>query len=116
MMEKIDGVSIREVIMGTKDLPVSFDMDSFSQKIRSFVTKMNAAGIYHRDLSAANIMVDQDGEPWVIDFGRSKKSYPEDEDAYVFTSNASKGEKMKFTPDDKHIESVLVELKRILNN
>jgi glycosyltransferase 2 family protein len=33
------------------------------------VARLRAAGIAHRDLRRANVLVDQDGQPWVLDFG-----------------------------------------------
>jgi undecaprenyl-diphosphatase len=33
------------------------------------VARLHAAGIAHRDLRRANVLVDDDGQPWLLDFG-----------------------------------------------
>ena len=45
-------------------------------KIWEQVKLLHDANIIHRDLRAANIFLDKDNEPWIIDFGFSEASVP----------------------------------------
>ena len=45
---------------------------SFSEGVLYLVQKMHNAGVFHGDMHSENIMVDEDGNPWMIDFGKSK--------------------------------------------
>lgn len=87
-MEKINGVSIKDIISGKNDLPESFNIDTFFQELENFISKMNnEKNIYHRDIHEGNIMIDyKTGKPWVIDFGRSYKKILTDEDPYITDS------------------------------
>jgi len=42
---------------------------SFFDKITNTIKLLNKNGIYHRDLHARNIMIDKNGEPFIVDFG-----------------------------------------------
>lgn len=41
-------------------------------KILIAINHIHSVGIIHRDLKPANIMIDENGEPIIIDFGLSK--------------------------------------------
>ena len=43
-----------------------------SRKVIDMIDEMHSMGIFHGDLHSGNIMTDFEGEPWVIDFGKSK--------------------------------------------
>ena len=87
-MERINGMTLQE-IADTRTFPKGVEpknkedlkkfRDSF-QNIKKFIMEMNdKLGIYHTDLKERNIMLDQDGKWWIIDFGEAKKVYFEDE-------------------------------------
>ena len=44
---------------------------ALKQKIVNKVAKMHAAGVIHGDLHRNNIIINNKGEPWIIDFGKS---------------------------------------------
>jgi glycosyltransferase 2 family protein len=43
--------------------------DRLLAAVWSEVARLHAAGIAHRDLRRANLLMDQDGRPWLLDFG-----------------------------------------------
>jgi len=64
-MERIDGCSLEQ-------LPAHRISDSLLRRLWAEVDRMHRAGIAHRSLRAANVMVDNDGQPWLTDFGFSE--------------------------------------------
>lgn len=86
MMEKIDGVSILNILDGTESdgFPPHFDVQSFFKKLATAIEEMNSHGFFHRDLTnnAGNVMVDKDGNPWIIDFGSTVKSISTESNDY----------------------------------
>lgn len=74
-MEKVPGYSIRDIQLGNIMLPDDFDFDAVGESLGEFVTRMNEAGFYHRDLREGNIMIDPspkslaDPRAYIIDYG-----------------------------------------------
>ncbi len=74
-MEKVPGHSIRDIQLGNISLPDDFDFDAVAESLGEFVTRMNEAGYYHRDLREGNIMIDPNPKDstapraYVIDYG-----------------------------------------------
>ena len=112
MMEKVPGFSLRQIVEGGELLPEGFDFDSFSQKLISFIEEMNTKGYYHRDITVGNIMVGVDGEPWLIDFGRSKKGPGNNDDIYIQTNPQDPTSEIHFPNDQKYLHGVLAELNK----
>jgi serine/threonine protein kinase len=102
IMEGIKGISIQEALDHPEKLPRTFDKESFCESLRDFVEKMNAAGIFHRDLHTENIMVDlETGKPWIIDFGLATDSYSEN--PYLVDSAAGQ---IRFIPDEQRVRAL----------
>jgi serine/threonine protein kinase len=78
-MDRLNAVSLEDVLMGKADLPPSFEPKGFFAKIRDFLDKMHhTKNIYHRDLHQGNVMIDiKTGSPCIIDFGMAINA-PED--------------------------------------
>lgn len=82
-MEKLNAVSVRDVIQKREQMPISFDYHSFFNKLGKFLEEMHYLKVFHRDLHDGNIMIDREtGEPYVIDFGSAVRHYG-DESPYV---------------------------------
>jgi serine/threonine protein kinase len=104
IMERIQGNSIRDILEGNGSLPKDFSINIFREKISTYIEKMHKKNIYHRDLSEANIMIDENtGDPYVIDFGASVESIGED-NPYIQNSG-SKGY-IKYTEDEANLTAV----------
>lgn len=81
-MERLEAVSMRDVMDGKEPLPVAFDADVFMDRLGKYITELNMRGYYHRDLHEGNVMINKEtAVPYVIDFGYAKFS-PIAEDAY----------------------------------
>lgn len=75
-MEYIDGVSLDDRIKGEGRLTLPEAL-SITIRVLDTVQFAHEKGIYHRDIKPSNIMIDQQGQVKVIDFGIAKgKSDP----------------------------------------
>jgi undecaprenyl-diphosphatase len=63
-MERVDGSSLGR-------LPAERITDGVLQRLWTEVNRLHRAGIAHRALRAANVMVDDAGQPWLTDFSFS---------------------------------------------
>jgi serine/threonine protein kinase len=71
VMEKVHGENIEKIILGMDEdaLVPKISFEEFSKKLRDAVELFHKKGLYHNDISTRNIMVREDGEPVIIDFG-----------------------------------------------
>lgn len=76
MMERVKGSSLKDVFAGMAELPPQFDIETCFAKIERSIEEMHLAGYFHRDLTnnSGNIMIDTNGDPWIIDFGSAIRS------------------------------------------
>lgn len=73
-MQRLDAVTVEEVLSGEKPLPEHFDIESFSAQLGGFLSDIHEARIYHQDLHTGNVMIDnKTGALGVIDFGASQQ-------------------------------------------
>jgi len=69
-MERLNAVSVNDVIEGLKPMPKAFRTEVFFKELRSFFEVMHRKGVHHRDAHEGNIMIDiETGMPYVVDFG-----------------------------------------------
>ena len=67
-MEYVDGESLADIIRSRRTLPLS-DKISYLEQICAGLHFAHHAGIVHRDVKPANIMVDREGVVRILDFG-----------------------------------------------
>jgi hypothetical protein len=72
VMEFIDGESLEQLIRRRGAIPPHESIPLFKQALRG-VAAAHRAGIIHRDLKAANLMITTDGIVKVMDFGIAKR-------------------------------------------
>ncbi len=86
-MQKIDGYSIDQILKNPKfEFPPQFNIDRFFEKLVRAIVLMHEKGYYHRDLTnnAGNVIVDKEGEPWIVDFGSSVKAFADDNNHTIY--------------------------------
>ena len=72
VMEKIEGKSLKEIIMSKNEMKLQEIMDIFL-KIIKIVSKIHKNKILHLDINPKNIILDKNMDVKIIDFGASKK-------------------------------------------
>jgi serine/threonine protein kinase len=102
-MEKLNAVSVRDVLRKREKMPAGFDYPTFFSKLSAFLEKMHDLRVYHRDLHDGNIMIDREtGEPYVIDFGSAAESFGDD-NPYV---DRGVGEDIRYVSDEVNLGRV----------
>jgi len=74
-MELVDGCSVRELVQ-RKGLDLLGAID-VAQQVAGGLAKAHQAGIVHRDIKSANVMVTPDGHAKILDFGLAKLLDPD---------------------------------------
>lgn len=98
VLEKLDAFTVQDLLMNQEKLPENFDIEKFTQKLTTFIEKMNDSGIRHNDLTVTNVMIDREtGLPCVIDFGDAEKEFGE--------------EKRPFTKDKVAVRDILAQIR-----
>jgi WD40 repeat protein/tRNA A-37 threonylcarbamoyl transferase component Bud32 len=77
-MDFIDGESLSELLKN-KRIGLHHGLEIL-EKVAGAVDHAHSSGIIHRDLKPANIIIDDDGQPKVMDFGLAKVLNTGDED------------------------------------
>jgi serine/threonine-protein kinase len=72
VMEFVDGPSLAEHLARNGPLPVD-EMVRISRQVLSALAAAHAAGIVHRDVKPANILIGADGDTKLADFGIAKR-------------------------------------------
>ena len=106
VMETINGFTLRDLVNFDLYhlLPNNFDYKHFFTELNEIVKKMNEGlNIYHRDLSEGNVMVDENGQPVIIDFGDACSPHLKSEDPY--RQESSNGKVTIFTNDLVNVQA-----------
>lgn len=82
LMERIKGVSLGDARDPYCELvmPDAYEHKVFFNNLKVMLDKMHDARIHHRDLHAGNVMVTEEGDPVIIDFGAACMSHYSDND------------------------------------
>lgn len=115
VMERLDAVDLSDVMEGKGELPENFNIDMFFDNLKAFFTKMHNQDIYHRDAQDRNIMVGENGEPFVIDFGNGKRNYLSNENPYKDRDDV-RGNVTYFTDDFEFLRITKEKLKKHIDN
>ncbi|MES2223846.1 MAG: protein kinase [Patescibacteria group bacterium] len=106
LMDRMKGKDLDQIVFGKLPLPSNFDPDAFIDKLKTFLDFIHSHGIYHRDIALRNIMVDDQGNPKLIDFGRATDTTM-GEDPYRAESMVGDSKIVRtFTNDDHMLEEV----------
>lgn len=81
-MEQIKGSSLEDILKDKKNMSQNINWELFFSKLENIIQKLHTHNIYHRDLHAGNIMINENHEPIIIDFGNAYESFFVDENPY----------------------------------
>jgi len=102
VMERLNAVSIRDILENKAQLPQVFDIDSFFKKLKNFIDQMHdELRLYHRDLHDGNVMVDAQGKPYIIDFGSAIYGFA---DENVYRQDDPISGLIKYTTDEANLD------------
>jgi len=82
LMERIYGCSIGDIVKDDTPVPDNYDHKKFFAKLKENMKKLHEANIHHRDLHEGNVMIDENGDPVIIDFGTACTAFSGDEHPY----------------------------------
>jgi serine/threonine protein kinase len=77
VMERVEGPSLRELLVPDRPLPVDRAI-SIASQVASALEYAHRQGVVHRDIKPANILIGQDGMVKVADFGIAKAALGDD--------------------------------------
>jgi serine/threonine protein kinase len=94
-MEKVQGENIEKIILelDEKGIAPKINFEEFSSKLREAISIFHSKGLYHNDLSTRNIMVREDGQPVIIDFGAGHQGFEGQANEQMYQDNLKDLEK-----------------------
>ncbi len=72
VMSYIEGQTLSQIIKKHKQLPIGIILGLF-EGVLSGLDAAHSKGIIHRDIKPSNILITQEGQPKIVDFGIAKK-------------------------------------------
>lgn len=96
-MELVDGVRLDEYMLERK--PPPRDCLELFRKLCNAVEHAHRQGVIHRDLKPGNIMVDQEGNPKILDFGLARLTSPGSELTVTVAAGAAEGTPRYMSPE-----------------
>lgn len=115
-MERLNAVSVNDVIEGLKPMPEAFRIEVFFKELRDFFETMHRRGVHHRDAHEGNIMIDvETGLPYVIDFGLAAYGTSGDE-SETYREVSARGSVIVYPKDFDSIDKVERKVKAYLTS
>lgn len=100
-MKLVEGQSLAERLKHGKMEPR--EAAAMVEKLARGLEAVHAAGIAHRDIKSANVMLDPSGEPLLMDFGLARQAEP---DALVSASGSLMGTPAFMSPEQAAGEAI----------
>ena len=72
-IDYINGLDLQQIIEGQANMPQAEDIVLMTEKLLAAVGFIHANDMLHRDISPDNVLIDQKGEPILIDFGAARE-------------------------------------------
>lgn len=76
VMELVDGQSLDDLLCAGEPLPIARAVE-IAEQVAEALAEAHSHGVVHRDIKPSNIIIDEDGEVKVLDFGLAKQLKPE---------------------------------------
>ena len=77
VMDYLEGKTLKDFLKERKTLSVEETLQMFNP-ILNALSKVHERNIIHRDISPDNIIITEDGKPWLIDFGAAREFADDD--------------------------------------
>ena len=77
VMDYLEGKTLKDLLKERKTLTVDETLQMV-EPILTALSKVHAQDIIHRDISPDNIIITEDGKPWLIDFGAAREFAEDD--------------------------------------
>jgi eukaryotic-like serine/threonine-protein kinase len=81
VMPYVEGKTLKKVVNG-RPLPLDQAMD-FSLQLADALAEAHHRNVLHRDIKAANIMINERGQVKILDFGLAKLTRPSGEESHI---------------------------------
>ncbi|MDM7930338.1 serine/threonine-protein kinase [Tabrizicola sp.] len=72
-IDYIDGLDLQQIIEGQTSIPKPAQIVAITEKLLAAVGFIHSNDMLHRDISPDNILIDQKGQPILIDFGAARE-------------------------------------------
>ncbi|WP_052368344.1 3-deoxy-D-manno-octulosonic acid kinase [Algiphilus aromaticivorans] len=72
LMQRITGVTT----LGERLRAEALDASAW-QRIGALIGRLHARAVHHADINVANVLLDADDDPWLVDFDRGREEAPE---------------------------------------
>ncbi|WP_164517194.1 serine/threonine protein kinase [Tabrizicola piscis] len=72
-IDYIDGLDLQQIIEGQGRMPGPDEIVQMTEKLLAAVGFIHANDMLHRDISPDNVLIDQKGQPILIDFGAARE-------------------------------------------
>jgi tRNA A-37 threonylcarbamoyl transferase component Bud32 len=113
-MTRIKGASLKEVFNeeNKKNTPENINWTEFFKKLKDIIEKLNANNIYHRDLHTGNVMIDENQDPIIIDFGNAYESFYSEDDPYT---EIGINDQINYHKDSEYLKEIEIEIEILQN-